>query len=174
MFWKRAASVDGLQYHCKECERPGYEQREAERQRAARAAYAREWRVRNAERIKAYNASRQAARNAYNYAARYRRRVATRLQETEVVYRLWHELNGDGPRAPEIDARALVDHWQANGVANTCRNGCGNAWREIVHAVPLPQGGEHTTANLVPVCGKRTCSPAGLAVAATATNRPSI
>lgn len=160
MFWKRAASVDGLQYRCKECERPGYEQREAERKRAAKAEYAREWRARNVERVRAYNAAQRAKRNAYNQKAKYWRRVADHLRETEVVYTLWHTLNGNGQRAPEVDARALVDQWQRAGLSNTCAAGCGNAWREIVHAVPLPHGGRHTVDNLVPVCGKPTCSPA--------------
>ncbi|MFG3405619.1 hypothetical protein [Streptomyces sp. NPDC048142] len=152
MYWKRAASVDGLQYRCKECERPGYEQREAERKRAAKAAYVRQWRKRNPEHVRQYNAEKQDYRNAYNRRAKFRHRVAAHLLETEAVYTLWHTLNGDGPRAREIDARALVAEWERAGVPNECQHGCGNEWREIVHVVPLYENGEHNVTNLAPQC----------------------
>lgn len=140
----------------------------------ARRQYAREWRKTNAERVRAYREANAAQRAAQARAGRYRRRVAAHLNETEAVYALWHELSGTGQRAEPIDPRALVAHWETAGIPNTCHHGCGNAWREIVHAVPLPQGGRHDVANLIPVCGKATCSPAGLVNAATATDRPSI
>lgn len=139
----------------------------------AKAAYGREWRKRNSDRVRAYRDENAAERRAQSRAGRYRRRVAAHLTETEEVYTLWHSLNGHGEPAEPIDPRALVAHWEATGVANTCRNGCGQAWRAIVHVTPLYKGGAHEPANLAPECGKATCSPAG-AVAATATHRPSI
>src|SRR5690606_33123475 len=83
MFWGRAASVDGLQYQCKECMQPGYEAREAERQRAERARRAREWRANNRERVRKYNASRRDVLNANRRIHKFRQRVANHLQETE-------------------------------------------------------------------------------------------
>lgn len=139
----------------------------------ARREYAREWRRRNADRVRAYRDENAAQRRAQAREGRYRRRVAAHLTETEAVYTLWAELN-DVPRAEEIDPRALIAHWRVTGVANTCHLGCGNAWREIVHATPLYEGGAHTVGNLVPVCGKPTCSPVGVRFAATATNRPNM
>lgn len=173
MYSKRAASVDGLQYRCKECERPGYLQRELIRKRAAKAAYVREWRKRNPEHVRSYNAATQDKRNAHNSRAKFRSRVAARLIETEAVYTLWCNLTERAERAEPIDPRELIAEWERNGTPNTCRNGCGNVWREIVHVVPLPEGGEHAPANLAPQCGKRNCSPAGTAAVATATHRPS-
>jgi hypothetical protein len=137
----------------------------------ARNEYVREWRRVNADKVRAYRDANRDKRLAQSRAARYRRRVAAHLNETEAVYTLWHSLNGTGERAEPIDVRALLAHWEATGVANTCHHGCGNAWREIVHAVPLYEGGEHTPANLVPQCRKPNCSPAGLTAAATATDR---
>lgn len=153
MFWRRDRSTDGLQYHCKECQTPGYEAREAQRKRAAKALYARQWRAEHTERVRAYNAATQARRNAYNSAAKYRRRVARWLGETETVVTLWAEVNG-ATRPDPVDPRALVDHWTATGIANECFRGCGRGWREIVHAVPLYAGGAHDVTNLVPVCGR--------------------
>jgi hypothetical protein len=133
---------------------------------------ARQWRADNTERVSDYRDETREKRLAQARAGRYRRRVAAHLLETEAVYNLWHSLNGTGEPAAPIDARALVAQWEANGVANTCRNGCGKGWRAIVHAVPLYEGGEHTAVNLLPECGKTNCSPAGLVSAATATDRP--
>ncbi|QPB09575.1 HNH endonuclease [Streptomyces phage Sycamore] len=172
-FWKRESSTDGLQFRCKECQRPGYRDRHKAAERLRAAEYGRAWRTANATHVSDYRGRVRERNAAQARAYRYRVRVATHLQETEAVYTLWHSLNGSGERAEPIDPRAVVAHWEATGMANTCRNGCGNAWREIVHAVPLYEGGEHTPANLVPQCRKPNCSPAGLAVAATATNRPS-
>lgn len=117
----------------------------------ARREYARRWRRTNAARVRDYRGEKAAQRAAQSRAGRYRRRVAGHLNETEAVYTLWATLN-DRPRAEEIDPRALIAHWEATGVANTCHLGCGNAWRAIVHVTPLYEGGAHDVTNLVPVC----------------------
>ncbi|WP_199820208.1 hypothetical protein [Streptomyces sp. NRRL S-475] len=136
----------------------------------AKRQYAREWRRANADRVRAYRTANAAQRAAQARAGRYRRRVAAHLEETEAVYTLW-ATHYNQERAEPVDARALVDYWERTGVANTCHHGCGRAWREIVHAVPLWEGGRHAVDNLVPVCGKPTCSPGGVASAATATDQ---
>lgn len=171
-YWKRDNSPDGLQFRCKECQRPGYRERHKAAERMRAAEYGRAWRTANASHVSEYRGRQREANAARARAYRFRLRVIKHLEETEAVYTLWHNLNRTDQRAEPIDPRALVSHWQANGVANTCRNGCGRAWREIVHAVPLYEGGEHVPANLVPQCRKVNCSAAGLVSAATATNRP--
>ncbi|QPB09797.1 HNH endonuclease [Streptomyces phage Shady] len=138
----------------------------------ARNEYVREWRAANADKVRAYRDENRDKRLAQARAGRYRRRIAFHLRETEEVYSLWHSLTGQGDRSPAVDARDLMAEWEAANVANTCGNGCGRGWRAIVHSTPLYEGGEHTLANLRPVCGKPTCSPAGATPVATATDRP--
>jgi FMN phosphatase YigB (HAD superfamily) len=118
-----------------------------------RRQYAREWRRKNAARVRAYREENASERAAQARAARYRRRVAKWLAETEIVVSLWAEVN-DVPRPSPIDPQALVIRWDETGVTNTCARGCGRGWREIVHAVPLYAGGVHDVSNLVPVCGR--------------------
>lgn len=113
----------------------------------------RAWHAANADRERAYREANAERRNANSRAYHYRRRVANHLVETEIVAALWAEVNEVPPPSP-VDARSLVDHWTAAGIANTCARGCGKPWREITHAVPLYAGGAHDVTNLVPVCGR--------------------
>ncbi len=131
----------------------------------------RAWRKANANRRASYrqeNADRIAGQQR---AARYRRRIAHHLLETEATYALWLRFNNEDDAAPMISAQTLAAHWSANAVLNTCRHGCGNGWREIVHVVPLHSGGRHDVTNLRPECGKPNCSPDGVGDAAIATDQ---
>lgn len=125
--------------------------------REAKAQYLREWRKKNADKVRAYRAANAAQIAAQQRAARYRRRVAARLEETEIIYSLWCETSGEEPTEP-IDARELVAHWETTGIANTCAGGCGRPWRVIAHAIPLAEGGSHSVSNLIPTCGRWGCT----------------
>lgn len=118
-----------------------------------RAQTARGWRERNAERVRAYREENGPQRRAQSRAQSYRRRVAAHLGEPETVWGLWATFNLRALGSP-IQAHALVSHWTQADIANQCSRGCGRAWREIIHKVPLYAGGTHDVTNLVPVCGR--------------------
>lgn len=147
MFYRRAASKDGLQAHCKSCA--------AARQAAYRSA--------NRETIAAKDAAYQAA-NPEKCAARNAAYHAENREKIAAQKATWQKANPERVVAAWARRRArklgaagtfTAEQWQArlSYYGGRCVY-CGTTEKiTIEHRIPLSRGGSNWPANLAPACG---------------------
>lgn len=160
-FHRQAATSDGLQAHCKACQRAAYRAyyaanrtREMERHRAYYAEHREEhtarlrvWREANTEKRRAYDAAHREERNAYK---REWARARPDKWRADCAKRRARKKGAGGTLTPGL-------RWELNmmqfGECNGCRQALDNT-AHLDHIMPLALGGQHVDSNMQLLCPK--------------------
>ncbi len=152
---------DGLQYHCRECQKETYFQR-----RDAALATMKRWRVLNKD-LKATLDRIYREKNIDTYRARSRARWQNDSEKMKAYYKIWREANQEIRRACHCVRRAKKRAapgrgWTAADVAEIkiaqrsryaiCRDRLPKQFHRD-HIMPLARGGAHDRRNLQLTCG---------------------